>query len=469
VQSIHKNFIVLLILAGCVLVLKSNVVSLRSLDDCFYARKSVEMARSGRIFTVTWNYHPNFQNPPLQTWILGKWFRIVGENDFAARLPSILMAIGILIFTYLIGTKIASPLTGAAAAAMLLITPHFMSNARRCMMEIPTTFWICMTIWFFIRGFQQRKYHALLCLPLGAAILTKSILGLLPLIIFLVAAIFNLEIRNVFKRPLIWIGLIGGIAVGALWPLHQYSIFGVEALREHYLSEILSRSVRSISITKMIFGYPIILFTVFQPVILLAIPGSVKMLRERSSSFVILLTWIALPLILYSFSSARSSRYIFPILPALALCGGYWIETQFPRVASFLVRFIAPAILLGASIIMMIHPELILKDENKLLKTQNSIVRNSVPEIEMIPYAGNQYWSIANPLLYYAERQLQPVSSIEGAIAAAKSGSGYLIADSDRISAIQRFASCDIIFSETNWKLLHLGQSQPKTPPVKQP
>jgi 4-amino-4-deoxy-L-arabinose transferase-like glycosyltransferase len=452
VQSIHKNLIVLLILAACVFVLKSNTVSLRSLDDCFYARKGIEMARSGRFFTVTWNYHPNFQNPPLQTWITGQSFRVVGENDFAARLPSILMAIGILIFTYLIARNMGSVATGGTATALLLLTPHFMSNARRCMLEIPTTFWICMTIWFFIEGFQRPKYHALLCLPLGAAILTKSILGLLPLLIFLTAGIFNLEVRNILKRPQIWIGFIGGVLIGATWPLHQYSIFGVEALREHYFSEIFLRSVQTIPFTKMIFGYPGILFTVFQPVILPAIPGFIKMLRQRSSTFVIVLTWIMLPLILYSFSSARSSRYIFPILPALALCGGYWIETQFPRFASILVRFISPAILLSASIIMVIHPELVLKDENKLLKANSSVVRNSVPELEPLRYVGNSYWSVANPLMYYAERQLQsPANSIDEAIK-----SKYLVADNDRIPEIQRAVPCQILFTEQTWKLLRV-------------
>ncbi|MCI0615290.1 glycosyltransferase family 39 protein, partial [bacterium] len=102
--------------------MKSNVVSLRSLDDCFYARKGVEMARSGRFFTVTWNYRANFQNPPLQTWISGQSFHILGESDFAARLPSILMAVGILAFTYLMGLKMHSHATGATAATLLLLT-----------------------------------------------------------------------------------------------------------------------------------------------------------------------------------------------------------------------------------------------------------------------------------------------------------------------------------------------------------
>jgi hypothetical protein len=72
--------------------------------------------------------------------------------------------------------------------------------------------------------------------------------------------------------------------------------------------------------------------------------------------------------------------------------------------------------------------------------------------------------------MYYAERQLQPAAkSIDDAITSANSGSKYLVADADRVSEIERSAPCEIIFSDQNWKLLHLGQSQPNTPAVKSP
>ena len=119
---------------------------------------------------------------------------------------------------------------------------------------------------------------------------------------------------------------------------------------------------------------------------------------------------------------------------------------------------------------MIVSMELIFKDQNKLLKAQNSVVRNAVPELEHITYVGNRYWSIANPLMYYAERQLQPAAkSIHEAIVSANHGSKYLIADTNRVSEIERLAPCEIIFSEQYWKLLYLGQSQPKVPAVKSP
>ena len=65
------------------------------MDDAFYARIAVEAERSGRFFTMTWNGHPNFQKPPLQFWLVGRFFAAFGEHDLVARLPSIVMALGL--------------------------------------------------------------------------------------------------------------------------------------------------------------------------------------------------------------------------------------------------------------------------------------------------------------------------------------------------------------------------------------
>jgi 4-amino-4-deoxy-L-arabinose transferase-like glycosyltransferase len=77
-----------LLLAGALLFsANAGKLSLPALDDCFYARKAVEMERSGGFFTVTWAGEPAFQNPPLQVWLTARAFALFGENDLAARLP----------------------------------------------------------------------------------------------------------------------------------------------------------------------------------------------------------------------------------------------------------------------------------------------------------------------------------------------------------------------------------------------
>ena len=88
-----------------------------ALDDCFYARKAVETERDGGFFTVTWAGRPAFQNPPLQIWLTARSFALLGEHDLAARLPSILMALGILMGTYRIAQLTVGPIAGVGASA----------------------------------------------------------------------------------------------------------------------------------------------------------------------------------------------------------------------------------------------------------------------------------------------------------------------------------------------------------------
>src|SRR5262245_25545306 len=113
--SARSQISLLLILAAALFSANMGMLSLPSLDDCFYARKGIEMERSGRFYTVTWNYQPAFQNPPLQFWLLGMSFAWFGENDGAARLPSLLMALGILYVTYELGKRTVGPLESVTA------------------------------------------------------------------------------------------------------------------------------------------------------------------------------------------------------------------------------------------------------------------------------------------------------------------------------------------------------------------
>src|SRR5262245_54823252 len=117
----------LVLLAVSLALFSANIweLSLISLDDATYARQGIEERRSGQFFNPPWNGQPDFHKPPLQFWILGRSFALFGENDFAARLPSVLMALGILGATYRIGTLTVGAPAAATAVAFLLLSPYF--------------------------------------------------------------------------------------------------------------------------------------------------------------------------------------------------------------------------------------------------------------------------------------------------------------------------------------------------------
>src|SRR5207247_3631053 len=105
-----------------------------------------------------------------------------------------------------IGALALGETAGASAAALLLVSPFFLDNARRCMLEIPLAFWVAATLLLFLEGLARPRWFLLAALPLAAAILTKSVLGLLPLAAYAAAALLSPALRAPLRTPWPWIG-----------------------------------------------------------------------------------------------------------------------------------------------------------------------------------------------------------------------------------------------------------------------
>ncbi|MGH7359626.1 MAG: ArnT family glycosyltransferase, partial [Candidatus Rokuibacteriota bacterium] len=273
-----RRLTVLLIAALVLFTARMGDLSLPSLEDAFYAREAVEMKRAGRMYTVTWNGLATHQHPPLHLWLVSTAFAALGERDLAARLPTLVLALGTLALTWRVGVLTVGPAAGVVGAACLLATPIFVDNARRLMMEIPLTFWIAATVWLYLEARGRPAWHVALAVPLGAAILTKSVLGLMPLLA-LVGCLASEELRAPLRRPWVWIGVAIGLAVGASWPVHQWWTQGPDAVASHFFAHVVRRSTRSFGLG-VLREYPTILLKFFQPVVLPGLVGLWLVLRK---------------------------------------------------------------------------------------------------------------------------------------------------------------------------------------------
>jgi 4-amino-4-deoxy-L-arabinose transferase-like glycosyltransferase len=395
----------LLLCGGILMGANARCLAIQALDDCFYARKGVEMARRGGFFDVTWNGQPTFQNPPLQIWLCARAFSLFGENDLSARLPSSLLALLTVFLVYRIGRETLGEEAGLGGAALLLICPYFENNARRCMMEMALTFWVTLGVFVFLLGVRKPGILPWIALPLGAALLTKSLLGLvLPFV--LLGAAFDGGTRKALTDRRLAVGLLGGLALGLLWPLVEYQRFGAEALRAHFLGEILSRAGAQTSLWAMAADYPYYLGAYFEPALPFGLLGAL-VLALRGKGPRLLAFWAVAPILLYSLSAARSARYVFPVFPPLALCGGGLLAEYFPGAGLAVRRLLAPLGLLGAAAILWTHPGTLVGQGTLVFKTDR-VIRQRVPMEEPLPYFGSRYWLYANPILYYTERVLRP-------------------------------------------------------------
>ena len=455
--------LLVLLVAGAVLFsANAGSLGLPAIDDCFYARKGVEMARRGPSFTVTWNGEPTFQNPPMAFWALAGSYTLLGENDFAARAPSMLMALGIMVGVWRLGSVASGAGTGAAAA-LLLLTPGFTNQARRCMLEIPLTFWVTAAMVVLVESRRRPRLLWLVALPLAGGILTKSVLGLLPLALAAAAFALAPAWRATLLRVGFLAGVAAGLALGATWPLHQWLTFGPDALHAHFVAEISARATERFSLWGFLFHYPRIILSLYQPVVLPALVGAVIFWRRRREPggevAVLLVLWAFLPVALYSFSATRSTRYVYPILPALALCAAEWLTRSFPRVSAALVRVVAPLAAAAAAAVFWVQPSLLASTGTKVFKDDQQIGRR-VPPGEGIAYLGDpeRYWRIANPLLYYQERSLAPssASALEAVAQSRRTSSRLLFVERRRLPELEALATAPALVDGGDWLALDL-------------
>lgn len=455
-----RTLAVLLLAALVLFSARMGDLSLPSLEDAFYAREAVEMKRAGRVYTVTWNGLATHQHPPLHLWLVSTAFAALGERDLAARLPTLVLALGTLVLTWRIGVLTVGRAAGVVGAACLLATPIFVDNARSLMMEVPLTFWIAATVWLYLEVRMRPVWHLALAVPLGAAILTKSVLGLMPLLAF-VGCLASEALRAPLRRPWVWIGVALGLAVGASWPLHQWWTQGPDAVASHFLAHVVRRSTRSFSFS-VLREYPTILLKFFQPVVLPALLGLWLVLRKPGplrARGAVLAAWIVLPLILYNLGAFRTPRFVFPILPALALLAGHTLVTLVPRLAALLASTLVPAGAVAVALVFWWNPLLMTRDANAAFKRNGATIQALAPAGESVPYLGNHYWASASPLLYYGERHLaaSSPSADEAVLAARRHGGRLLLVTRRRLGEVTALGAPQRVLLEgRDWVLLRI-------------
>jgi 4-amino-4-deoxy-L-arabinose transferase-like glycosyltransferase len=407
----RSELVVLLIGALAVYTANPFGIGLRAVDDCYYARKGVEMARSGAFFTSTWNGLPDFQYPSLQFWLLGRSFAMFGENDLAARVPSILQALGTLLVTHRLGTIALGAPVATGAVALLAISPYFADHARGCLTDMALTFWVSLVMLLALEGLRRPWFHGLMALPLGAALLTKSVLGLLPLPVLGVCALVQGAWRRAVRGPWFATGIVLGLLAGASWSLHQAMTFGPRALRAHYLDGVGALASRPLGLLARLARYPVHLLERFQPVILPALGGLWLAWRGRTDPGALLLAlWVVVPLVVLQISGTQERRYLVPLFPPLALLAAWAIDAMSARLAAALRRVVAPALLALAALGLWIAPPRFVNQADPAITAHRALLQSRIPAAEPLTYLGpaREYWPVANPLLYYAERTLEP-------------------------------------------------------------
>ena len=310
---------------------------LPSFDDAYYAQKAVEQLESGGSWVSTHGGHPRYDNPPLHFWVTAGLYCLFGVSRATAVLATGLFATGTVLLTLAFGRALfgAGP-TGAVAGLILVLPGFFMDYARRGMLDQTLVFFTTLALLALWRAGDRglSRWHLVWGLALGAALLTKSVIGALAMPVAGLALLTGRPRR--LLAPGFWLGVLLGLGLFGLWVLQNARFGGRAFWDEHFAWLILSRAVHDAGAEGYgyLLGYLRLLWGNFWPWLPFAAGGIALALRERRASrprSALLLCWALLPLAIMSLTRNQFLRYVLLIWPALALLSAHALTALLAR------------------------------------------------------------------------------------------------------------------------------------------
>ena len=379
----HRAFFILIAFAATLFLSDIWVYKEFVRAESYFALGARSMVERNQWLTPHAPDELQLNKPPLTYWLIGASYKLFGASYGAARLPSVLAAMGVLAVVYLLGTWRYGNRAGLISVVTLASSYLFVSFARMAMSDMLLTFCVTAAFACYIAALTEQTPRSRKLVFVGYVALALGVLTKGPVALALVAIPIGLELivrrdRANFKRLRILPGLVVVLAIAAPYFFLVYARVGLGPLRFFFLGENLQRFTGQIYESGgRPFWYELAaFFSDFAPWSLLLILAAWfdwrRAERERTSRGVtrILYLWLVYAVILFSLASFKRDYYLLPAMPAAALIVGPLIANaeslpKFARriVAGFLVIcavvFLAIALLtLRAAVLLSVQSSL---------------------------------------------------------------------------------------------------------------
>jgi len=276
--------------------------------------------------------------------------RVAGINPVALRLP--VLAAGVLCCVLVYGwVRRTRSLAAAIAGAVLLLgTPVFYSISRKFMTDALLTLFVVAAMHLLaVDPRWERRWTAIGFGALsGAAVMTKSAAGLLPLLIL---AVYWVLAASTERPPLRSVGIAIAVAamVAAPWHIYQFAVHRDWFIAEYIRFQLLGSGVTAPSRYTGDSNFWFYLRTLLRtdPILLAvwasSLPWIVKTWRKQEHTQARLLAaWFLVAALALGVFGTRAAYYLLPLLPAMAL-----MSAEFSPLFRGRVDWIACILLIG--------------------------------------------------------------------------------------------------------------------------
>jgi 4-amino-4-deoxy-L-arabinose transferase-like glycosyltransferase len=274
---------------------------------------------------------PYFNKPPAALLIHGWFLKTFGRDLVAARAPSILAALGVVLFTVLVARRIAGRAEAVASGLVLAFTYEFWRRTREISLDFWQLFFVMAAVYCVVCGIRSRSPRGALLVagagvPLGLALLCKPLMALL--IVPVLCGWLWLGLCGVTRRRALLALLAGAVPLACVvalpWHLHMHAVFGSAFVRQYFGHEVVDRA-RGLLMREPFYFYAFTLAATYWPWSLAAgwavwrrcnLPGPV---REPGRDLVLLGgIWALFFLGALTLFPDKKPNYALPVYPALA-------------------------------------------------------------------------------------------------------------------------------------------------------
>ncbi|HMJ06062.1 MAG TPA: phospholipid carrier-dependent glycosyltransferase [Chthoniobacterales bacterium] len=312
-------------------------------DEPRFAEASREMLQRGDYVVPYLNNRFRFDKPPLTYWCQTASYRVFGENDFAARLPSVMAAALTALLLFAWGRRVGNERIGWWAAIIFTLCLQTLVHAKAAVADMWLVFFMTAAHWAgyeLLRDRMQDGVETAATFPaparrwwwtfyaaLALAFLAKGPVGWLPLITVAATKFFLPDLK--LTRRFLFL-------TGGLFTLSLVAFWGIPALvRTHgeFFAIGIGRHVVARSVVAMeghgadsfwsylgtLPFYFVLVFVSFFPWSI-KLPWLTKKLWRRRDTFDrYLIAGVAVMFIVFTLVKTKLPHYTLPAFPLLAL------------------------------------------------------------------------------------------------------------------------------------------------------
>lgn len=399
-------------------------------DEAIYAKVVTDTLHTGQVIDLYRSDRPWFEKPPLHLWTVMGSVSLFGEHEWAFRIPSIILAVLCCWLVYLLTIELTGSVLAAILGFLVLLTSNsFFVFARELRLDMAVIAAILAALYFFLHGWRDEKYLALVLPAMALGFLSKSVVVLLvgP-VILAYAALYSQW--GFLRSRYFWLGAVAAVVVWAPWHIIETLRYGSAFWNSYVGREVFGRISSTITGTNDPLGYMNMIVPWYMPWNAVVTAGAIALLivswkrsiMNRATLAPLLPLGIALGIItLFSLAQTHLGPYIMPTFPFFALavaCLFHAFSKLFPHLTKLLIAAMVLSVIAGGvmSFYTVSKKENeatpFVRDEMMLGKAYRAAGRPDIPL-----YAFD--WPTVDTFNYYGDTQTQivdPATLSEGTL-----------------------------------------------------